>query len=128
MCEEVTEGDLNDNKLSNPSQDKPSQKAGKSSSPSEQIYVDASVTEGDLNDNKLSNPSQDKPSQKAGKSSSPSEQIYAKEHGNGKQHEVDESVGDFLKTVQNDLRSEETGPPIHEELAKIVTRLVRDGM
>ena len=54
----------------------------------------------------------------------------AKEHGNGKQqqHEVEESVGDFLKTVQNDLKSEETGPPIHEELAKIVTRLVRDGM
>ena len=52
----------------------------------------------------------------------------AKEHGNGKPHEVDESVGDFLKTVQNDLKSEETGPPIHEELAKIVTRLVRDGM
>jgi len=51
----------------------------------------------------------------------------AKEHGNGKQHEVDESNGDFFKTVQNDLKSEETGPPIHEELAKIVTRLVRDG-
>jgi len=44
----------------------------------------------------------------------------AKEHGTGKQHEVEESVGDFLKTVQNDLKSEETGPPIHEELAKIV--------
>lgn len=101
VCEEVTEGDLNDNNLSNPSQDKPSQKAGKSSSPSEQMDVDASVN--DL----LSD---------------------AKEHGNGKQHEVDESVGDFLKTVQNDLKSEETGPPIHEELAKIVTRLVRDGM
>ena len=37
-------------------------------------------------------------------------------------------VGDFLKTVQNDLKSEEMGPPIHEELAKIVTRLVRHGM
>jgi len=37
VCEEVTEGDLNDNKLSNPSQDKPSQEAGKSSSPSEQM-------------------------------------------------------------------------------------------
>ena len=101
VCEEVIEGDLNDNNLPNPSQDKPSQKAGKSSSPSEQMDVDASVN--DL----LSD---------------------AKEHGNGKQHEVDESVGDFLKTVQNDLKSEETGPPIHEELAKIVTRLVRDGM
>ena len=101
MCEEVTEGDFNDNTLSNSSQDKPSQKAGKSSSSSEQMDVDASVN--DL----LSD---------------------AKEHGNGKQHEVDESVGDFLKTVQNDLKSEETGPPIHEELAKIVTRLVRDGM
>ena len=101
LCEEVTEGDLNDNKLSNPSQDKPSQKAGKSSSPSEQMDVDASVN--DL-------------------------LADAREHGNGKQHEVDESVGDFLKTVQNDLKSEETGPPIHEELAKIVTRLVRDGM
>jgi len=32
VCEEVTEDDLNDNKLSNPSQDKPSQKEGKSSS------------------------------------------------------------------------------------------------
>ena len=52
----------------------------------------------------------------------------AKENGTGKQHEVEESVGDFLKTVQNDLKSEETGPPIHEELAEIVTRLVRDGM
>ena len=52
----------------------------------------------------------------------------AKEHGNGKQHEVDESVGDFLKTVQNDLKSQEKGPHVHEELAKIVTRLVRDGM
>ena len=83
VCEEVTEGDLNDNNLPNPSQDKPSQKAGKSSSPSEQMDVDASVN--DL----LSD---------------------AKEHGNGKQHEVDESVGDFLKTVQNDLKSEETGP------------------
>lgn len=101
VYEEVTEGDFNDNKLSNSSQDKPSQKAGKSSSSSEQMDVDASVN--DL----LSD---------------------AKEHGNGKQHEVDESVGDFLKTVQNDLKSEETGPPIHEELAKIVTRLVRDGM
>ena len=101
VCEEVTEGDLNDNKLSNPSQDKPSQKAGKSSSPSEQMDADVSVN--DL-------------------------LADAREHGNGKQHEVDESVGDFLKTVQNDLKSEETGPPIHEELAKIVTRLVRDGM
>ena len=52
----------------------------------------------------------------------------AKEHGNGKQHEVDESVAHLFKTVQNDLKSEETGPPIHEELAKIVTRVVRDGM
>jgi len=26
-----------------------------------------------------------------------------KEHGNGKQHEVDGSVREFLKTVQNDL-------------------------
>ena len=101
VCEEVTEGDLNDNNLSNPSQDKPSEKAGKSSSSSEQMDVDASVND-ILSD--------------------------AKEHGNGKQHEVEESVGDFLKTVQNDLKSEETGPPIHEELAKIVTRLVRDGM
>jgi len=49
----------------------------------------------------------------------------AKEHGNGKKYEVDVSNGDFFKTVQNDLKSEETGPPIHEELAKIVTRLVR---
>ena len=32
VCEEVTEGDLDDNNLSNPSQDKPSEKAGKSSS------------------------------------------------------------------------------------------------
>ena len=31
VCEEVAEGDQDDNKLSNPSQDKPSQKAGKSS-------------------------------------------------------------------------------------------------
>ena len=77
VCQEVTEGDLNDNKLSKPSQDKPSHKAGKSSSPSEHMDVDASVS--DL----LSN---------------------AKEHGNGKQHEVDESVGDFLKTFQNDLK------------------------
>ena len=76
VCEEVTEGDLNDHKLSNPSEDKPSQKAGKSSSPSEQMDVDASVF--DL-------------------------LADAREHGNGKQHEVDESVGDFLKTVQNDL-------------------------
>jgi len=52
----------------------------------------------------------------------------AKEHGIGKQHEVEELVGDLLKTVQNDLKSEETGPSIHEELAKIVTCLVRDGM
>ena len=52
----------------------------------------------------------------------------AKEHGNGKQHEVEESVGDFLKTVQNDLKSEETGPSIHEELAKIVSHLAQDGM
>ena len=101
VCEEVTEGDLDDNNLSNPSQDKPSEKAGKSSSSSEQMDVDTSVN--DL----LSD---------------------AKENGTGKQHEVEESVGDFLKTVQNDLKSEETGPPIHEELAKIVTRLVRDGM
>ena len=69
MCDEVTEGDLNDNKLSNPSQDKPSQRAGNSSSPSEQMDVDSSV-KGVLSD--------------------------AKEHGNGKQHEVDESVKDFL--------------------------------
>ena len=103
VCEEVTEGDLNDNKLSNPSQDKPSQKAGKSSSPREQMDVDASVNVCHL-------------------------LADARENGNGKQHEVDESVGDFLKTVQNDLNSEETGPPIHEELAKIVTRLVRGGM
>ena len=86
VCEEVTS-----------SQDKPSEKAGKSSSSSEQMDVDASVN--DL----LSD---------------------TKEQGNGKQQEVEESVGDFLKTVQNDLKSEETGPPIHEELAKIVTRLV----
>jgi len=52
----------------------------------------------------------------------------AKEHGNGKQHEDDESVGQLLQTIQNYLRSEGTVPPIHEELAKIVTRLVRDGM
>ena len=101
VCEEDTEGDLNDNNLSNPSQDKPSEMAGKSSSLSEQMDVDASVN--DL----LSD---------------------AKEHGNGKQHEVEESAGDFLQTVRNDLKSEETGPPIHEELAKIVTRLVRDCM
>ena len=50
------------------------------------------------------------------------------EHDNVRQNEVDESVGDFLKTVQNDLKSEETGPSIHEEIAKIVTRLVRDVM
>ena len=43
MCEEVTEGDLDHNKLSNTSQDKPSQKAGKSFSSSEQMDVDASV-------------------------------------------------------------------------------------
>jgi len=97
VCEEVTEGDLNDNNLSNPSQDKPSEKAGKSFSSSEQMNVDASVNDV-LSD--------------------------AKEHGTGKQHEV----GDLLKTVQNDLRSEETGPPIHEELAEIVTRLVQGGM
>ena len=30
--------------------------------------------------------------------------------------------------MKNDLKSEEKGPPIHEELAKIVTRLVRDGV
>ena len=37
-------------------------------------------------------------------------------------------LGDLLETVKNDLKSEETGPPIHEEFEKIVTRLVRDGM
>lgn len=48
-----------------------------------------------------------------------------KERGNGKQTKVvNESVGDFLKTVTTDLKSEEMGPPIHEELAKIVTRLI----
>ena len=61
VCEEVTEGDLNDNNLSNPSHDKPSEKAGKSSSSSEQMAVDASVND-ILSD--------------------------TKEHGNGKQHEV----------------------------------------
>ena len=101
VCEEDTEGDLNDNNFANLSQDKPCEKAGKSSSSSEQMDVDASVNDL-LSDDK--------------------------DHGTGKQHEVEESVEDFLKTVQNDLKSEETGPPIHEELAKIVTRLVRDGM
>ena len=33
----------------------------------------------------------------------------AKEHGNGKQHEVDESVGDFLKTVRMDFLNDQLG-------------------
>ena len=70
VCEEVTEGDLNDNNLSNPLQDKPSEKAGKSSSSSEQMDMDVDASVNDL----LSD---------------------AKEHGNGKQHEVEESVGDL---------------------------------
>ena len=74
VCEEVTEGDFNNNKLSDPSQDKPSQKTGKSSLLSEQMDVDALVN--DL----LSD---------------------AKEHGKGNQHEVHKSIGDFLKTAQN---------------------------
>ena len=72
VCEEVTEGDLNGNILSNPSQDKPNKMAGESSSLSKQMDVDASVK--DL----LSD---------------------AKEHRNGKQQEVEESVEDFLKTA-----------------------------
>ena len=51
-----------------------------------------------------------------------------KEQGTEKQPNGASSVGDFLETFKNDLKSEETGPPIHEELAKIVTRLVLDGM
>ena len=51
-----------------------------------------------------------------------------KEPGTDKQSDKGESLGDFLKAVKNDLRFEEKGPPVHEELAKIVTRLVRDGM
>ena len=43
--EEVTEGDFNDDKPSNLSQDKPSQAAGISSSSREQMDVDASVND-----------------------------------------------------------------------------------
>ena len=51
-----------------------------------------------------------------------------KERGTEKQSNGASSVRDFLETVKNDLKSEETGLPIHEELAKIVSRLVWDGM
>ena len=51
-----------------------------------------------------------------------------KEPGTDKQSDKGESLGDFPEAVKNDLKSEERGPPVHEELAKIVTRLIRDGM
>lgn len=38
------------------------------------------------------------------------------------------TVESVLESLRGDLKSEETGPSIDEELAKVITRLVRDGM
>ena len=101
---EVTEGDPNDSNLSNSSQHELRREAtAKHPSPAGHMDMDVDATVNDL----LTN---------------------VKEQGTEKQSNRASSVGDFLETVKNDLKSEETGPPIHKELAKIVTRLVRDGM
>ena len=100
---EVTECDPNDSNLSNFSQheqEASQDSTSKHPSPSRRVDVDATVN--DL----LTN---------------------VKESATEKQSNGVSLLGDFLETVKNDQKSE-TGPLIHEELAKIVTRLVRDGM
>ena len=93
---EVTEGDLNDSYLSNSSQPELRQETtSKQLSRGTHMDVDATVNDLFTNVNK---------------------------HGTEKQSNGANSVGNFLESVKNDLKSEETGPPIHEYLAKIVTR------
>ena len=99
---EVPEGDANDSNLSNSSKHELRREAtAKQPSPAGHMDVDTTVNDLLTND---------------------------KEQGTEKQPNGASRVGDFLARVKNDLKSEETGPPFHEELAKIGTRLVLDDM